>query len=173
MLVAIVAQEYFCITSDGVQRRHELDVEIRDDDLKIDEARRIGRFVKCIAVRCMASTSLFAHVVPVKGDDEEHYVAKLIVSDIEWLGCTKVILKSDNEPSLLALCKRVARLLKMNDSFVDVQEESPVTYGSQSNGGIEVGIRIVRGFYSTVKLCFEARIGKYLPAAHPISAWLL
>ena len=171
--VAIVAQDYFYITSEGVQRREELDVEIRDDNLKIDEARRSGRIVKCIAVRCLASKSLFGHVVPVKGDDEEHYVAKLIVADIEWLGHTRVILKSDNEPSILALRRRVARMLKMNESFVNVQEENPVAYDSQSNGGIEVGIRIIRGLYRTLKLCLEARIGKYLPAAHPISAWLL
>ena len=155
------------------REREELDAEIRDDDLKIDEARRNGRLVKCIAVRCMASKTLFAHVVPVKGYDEEHYVAKLIVADIEWLGHTKVILKSNNERSLLALRKRVARLLKMNESFVNVQEENPVAYDSQSNGSIEVGISIVRGLYRTLKLCLEARIGKCLPAAHPISAWLL
>ena len=150
--MAIVALDYFYITSEGVQRREELDVEIRDDNLKIDEARRSGRIVKCIAVRCLASKSLFGHVVPVKGDDEEHYVAKLIVADIEWLGHTRVILKSDNEPSILALRRRVARMLKMNESFVNVQEENPVAYDSQSNGGIEVGIRIIRGFYRTLKL---------------------
>ena len=61
-----------------------MDVEIRDDDPKIDEARRFGRLVKCMAVRYMASKSVFAHVVPIKGDDE-HYVAKLKVADIEWL----------------------------------------------------------------------------------------
>ena len=48
-----------------------------------------------------------------------------------------------------------------------------MAYDIQSIGGIEVGIRIFRGFCRTLKLCLEARIGKYLPAAHPISAWLL
>ena len=32
--VAIVAQDYFYITSEGVQRRDELDLEIRDDNIK-------------------------------------------------------------------------------------------------------------------------------------------
>ena len=64
-LVAIIAQDYFYIISEGVQRREELDVGIRDDELNIYEARRTGRLVKCIAVRFMASKSLFAHVVPV------------------------------------------------------------------------------------------------------------
>ena len=49
--VAIVAQDYFYITSEGVQRRDELDLEIRDDNVKIDDARRSGHIVKCVAVR--------------------------------------------------------------------------------------------------------------------------
>ena len=49
-LVAIVAKDYFYMTSEGVKRREELDVEIRDDDQKVDEARRNGRIIKCIAV---------------------------------------------------------------------------------------------------------------------------
>ena len=61
----------------------------------------------------------------------------------------------------------------MNESFVNVQEENPVAYDSQSDGGIEVGIRIISGFYRTFKFCFETKLRKYLPAAHPISAWLL
>ena len=36
-----------------------------------------------------------------------------------------------------------------------------------------MGIRITRGMYRTLKLFLESHIGKYLPAKHPISAWLL
>ena len=46
-------------------------------------------------------------------------------------------------------------------------------YDSHSNGAIEVGVRLVRGMFRTLNLCFEARIGKYIPAAHAITAWLL
>ena len=116
---------------------------------------------------------MFAHIVLVKGDDEEHYCARLILSDIEWLGHTRVVLKSDNENSIVALWKRVARMLKLNEKLTNVQEESPVPYDSQSNGAIEVGVRLVRGMFRTLKLCLEARIGKYIPAAHAITAWLL
>ena len=69
--------------------------------------------------------------------------------------------------------RRTARLLKMNESFVNVQEENPVAYDSQANGGIEVDIELIRGLYGTLKFCFESRIGKYVTASHPICAWLL
>ena len=41
--------------------------------------------------------ALFAHVVPVKGVDEEGLAARSIVVDVVWLGFTKVVLKTDNE----------------------------------------------------------------------------
>ena len=57
--------------------------------------------------------------------------------------------------------------------MVNVQTESPVEYDSQSNGAIEVGIKIVRGMFRTLKLCLEARLGKYVPVNHALVPWLL
>ena len=55
----------------------------------------------------------------------------------------------------------------------NVQTESPVAYESQSNGGIEVGVKIVRGMFRTLKLCIEARLGKYISTNHALIPWLL
>ena len=46
---------------------------------------------------------MFAHAIPVKGDDEDHYVADLVASDVSFMGHTKVIIKPDNEPALRKL----------------------------------------------------------------------
>ena len=73
----------------------------------------------------------------------------------------------------MALRKKVARLAKLSEAFKNVQEENQVSYESQSNGAVEVGIRIVSGMYRTLNLCLEARIGKYIAAGHLITAWLL
>ena len=78
----------------------------------ITKARTAGKIVKCLLVRCFQSKNVFAHVVPQKGGDEEHYCAKLAVDDIGWLGHTKVIVKTDNERSVVALKHRVAKMLK-------------------------------------------------------------
>ena len=55
----------------------------------------------------------------------------------------------------------------------NVQAESPAAYGSQSNGGIEVGIKIVRGLLRTLELCLEQRFGKYISTGHTFNPWLL
>ena len=116
---------------------------------------------------------MFAHVVPQKGDDEDHYCAKLSVADIEWLGHTKVIIKADNGRSVVALKQRVAKILKEWQSIEHVQRESPAANESQSNGGIEVGVKIVRGLFRAWKLCLEARFGKYISTNHALVPWLL
>ena len=54
-----------------------------------------------------------------------------------------------------------------------VSAETPPTYDSQANGGIEVGIRIIRGILRTVKICLEQRIDKYIPVSHLVVHWLL
>ena len=46
---------------------------------------------------------VFAHVVRYKGASEDNFVAQLVVSDIEWLGHTRMIVKADNEPAIRTL----------------------------------------------------------------------
>ena len=50
--------------------------------------------------------------------------------------------------------------------------EQPAAYDSQSNGGTEVGVRLIRGLLRTVKLCLESHISKYIPVDHPVVAWM-
>ena len=59
--------------------------------------------MKRIVVRCFASKMIFGHVIFHKGASEDQFVCGLIVADIAWLGHTKLILKSDNEPALQTL----------------------------------------------------------------------
>ena len=97
----------------------------------------------------------------------------LAVEDIKWMGHTKVIIKTDNERAIVSLKFRVARLLREFEGFQNVQTESPPEHESQSNGGVEIGVRLVRGFFWTHKLCLEARIGTYLQVSHALIPWLL
>ena len=172
--IPVVGMDYYFITSEGVRRRDEL--KFAADELgnqQLAEARRTGEVIKCIIVRCMTTKNVMTHVVPQKGNDEEQYCANLAVEDLKWLGHTRVILKSDNERSIGALRARVARIMKVQEHVVNVQEEAPNTYDSQSNGGVEVGIRLVRGMFRTLKLCLEARLQKYMPINHAVTPWLL
>jgi len=113
-------------------------------------------------------------VVPRKGADEENIVADMVLSDKEWLGHSRIILKSDGEPSLQALVKRVVSLAKVEcKELEEIGKEESAAYDSQSNGGTEIGVRLVRGRFRTVKLCLEQRIDKCIPIDHPAVPWLL
>ena len=51
-----------------------------DGEAKLEEARTEQKIMKCIAIRCHESNAVFAHNVPVKGRDEDNYVAGLIAT---------------------------------------------------------------------------------------------
>lgn len=99
-------------TKEGLRRRDEFAKELGDaGDEAITQAMTKGEVVKCLLVRCLHGKNVFAHVVPQKGDDADHYCAKLAAAGIEWLGHTRIIVKTDNEKSSVALEHRVAKHL--------------------------------------------------------------
>ena len=93
---------------------------------------------------------------------------------LEWLGHTRIIVKADNEPSIQALARRAIELAKVEIKDLEqVSKEDPVAYDSMTNGGTEVGVRLMRGLFRSVKLCLEQRIDKQIPVDHPMIAWLM
>ena len=169
-IIPIVGLDYFFLTESGTKTRKELGM----DDAELTEARAKGEVVKCIIVRCLKSKSVFSHFIPVKGVDEDGFVVGLVTNIIEWLGYSRIILKSDNEPAIQALVRQSLEMIKVEVKDIEqISAESPPAYDSQANGGTEVGVRIVRGMLRTLKLCLEARINKHIPVSHPVMAWLL
>ena len=144
----------------------------------LTEARKRKEVMKCLILRCHESKAVFAHSIPVKGDDEDHYVADLIATDVAFMGHVKLLLKSDNEPALLKLAE--ASLMKIRvqaqkdeTPVQSVSSEQAAEYESSSNGGTECGIRAVRGLFRTHKIALEKKIGQEIPPTHPLSAWLI
>ena len=102
----------------------------------------------------------------------------MITSGVAFMGHIKLLLKSDNEPALLALARGALLAIKCQV----LADESPVEkisierapeHESQSNGGTECGIRQLRGLLRTIKLCTERRVGQTIPPTHPLAAWLI
>ena len=177
--VPIVAMDYFFITEAGeaVWRRdlHERGYEAGPNgDEKVAEARRNGTLVKCLMVKCLKSKAIWAHVVPVKGHDEDGYAADLVTKDVAWLGHTKIIIKTDNEPALGRLVR--AAMVSMRVTIAELEavsnEHSP-EYDSQANGSVENAIRNFRAQFRTVRLCLEARLNKKLPITHALIPWIV
>ncbi len=170
-----VGVDFWYITSASIKRRDELEYPVDDEgEIQLSNARKRGDLVKCLIIRCHETKCVFAHVVPVKGRDEDPYVVDLVCTDVAWLGHVKLILKGDNEPALMSLITRALKSLKCNvEGLQRVMPENSQEYDSQSNGGTEVGIRNVRGVFRMLKFCLEKRIGHTVPAKPPLTAWLI
>ena len=112
--------------------------------------------------------------MPCKGVDEDGYVVELVVQAVAWMGHTKLILKTDNERSLLALVKRALEAVRYEiPGIIQAMDEQSAEYESKPNGGTEVGIRAVRGLYRAIKFCTEERIGNEIPVMHALTPWLI
>ena len=61
--------------------------------------------MKVLVANGYNSETLFANAVEATASDEEGYAVSRLVEDIAWLGHTKIIPKSDNEPAVLKLLK--------------------------------------------------------------------
>ena len=48
-----------------------------------------------------------------KGSDEEGYAVQCLIDDVKWLGFSKVILKSDNEPAIVKLLADALKSLRV------------------------------------------------------------
>ena len=83
--IPIVGVDYFFITSEGVKKRKELELEENSSgDALLDSARARGEIIKCLLIRCFESKNVFAHYVPMKGADEDDYAAGLVSTAVLW-----------------------------------------------------------------------------------------
>ena len=127
---------------------------------------------KLLVVRDSKSKAVFGHVVPVKGIDEKGFSVDAVVDCVQWLGYSRVVLKSDNEPAIVVLLQESLRQLKVHGLDQVMAENSP-EYDPQANGNAEVGVKLLKGMFRTHRSCLEERIGFRIPAKHPIMTWLV
>ncbi len=171
--IPIIGVDFWYITKGTILKRGELEhPKIPDGDTEVTTARREGRLVKCLIIRCYATKNIFGHVVPVR-EDEDELVKNWICSAAAWLGHSRILLKSDGEPYLVSIVKRA--LETINCEVKDVESagiERSHPYDSKSNGATEIGVKIIRGMHRTLRLCLERRIGREVPPDHPLAAWL-
>ena len=128
--------------------------------------------IKILVVRDSKSKSLFAHVVPSKGIDEKGFAVDSLVQDVKWLGYSKVTLKSDNEPAIVKLLSESLRELRVHGLEQTMEEHSP-EYDPQANGSAEVGVRILKGHFRTMRSDLETKLGYRVPVRHPLMTWLV
>ena len=128
--------------------------------------------VKVLVIRDSKSKALFSHVVPSKGIDEKGFSVNALVEDIKWLGYVRVILKSDNEAAIVKLLREALKELRVQ-GLEQAMEEHPPEYDPQANGSAEVGVKLMKGHFRTLRSDVESRLGHRIPVRHPLVAWMV
>ena len=135
------AFDYMFVTRDRLIVREELTEEDKNKIL-----------LKILVAKDSKRLALFAHVAIKKGVDEDCYAVKRLAEDIERLGYTRIILKSDGERAIVSLLKETFRVAKI--AVMDqVGFEHPPPYDPRSNRSVENGARLVKGHLRTMKAC--------------------
>ena len=100
---------------------------------------------------CGATGCLFAHAVPAKGVDEGGYIVEQLKNDILWLGHSKVVIRSDNEPALVKVVDKAVRALKLA-GLASASSEGSVPYDPQTNGHAESAVGVIKAMFRTLLL---------------------
>ena len=117
-LLAVLAMDYFFLTRDSVETHDSLTkldfARDPEGDEKLEAAIGDGTIVKCLLLKDLKSKAMFAWVVPNKGRDSTGFVVDQLTVAVKWLGYTNLVLKSDNEPAILALLRDTLRAIRIN-----------------------------------------------------------
>ena len=97
--IPMLSCDYMYLSRSGVFARDELPQGERDAAIRV------------IVAKCSKTQALFAHVVPQKGVDPDGYVVEQLRQDILWLGHSRVVIRSDNEPALLRVVEKTLSLI--------------------------------------------------------------
>ena len=179
-----------CIKARGGCEQHRRRTEAKGisvfsfDYLFLDEAGNMIRREDVTENTAVALTILvahdskgkacFAHVVPQKGIDAEHYAVDALMRDVAWLGYTHISLRSDNEPAIVKLLQHALTEARYTvEDLEQILEEHPNTYDSSGNGQIEATVKQFTGILRTNKLDLEERLNKKIPLSSPLVTWLV
>ena len=167
--IAVVSLDYLFITPSGLFTRQEVE---QSSELTFEALEANVHVTKVLVMYCSLSRAVFAHAVRRKGADEQ--VVQQIVDDIAWLGHTRLVLRSDNEPAMLALVSEALKVVRMQlVDIATVSSEGSVPYDPQTNGAVEVAVRNVKSSLKANLLTLEKRIGAKISHGHVILTWLI
>ena len=100
------------------------------------------------------------HVVPSKATSLDKFAAERIVEDIVYLGHTRVILRSDNEPALLLLVGEPLKGLRVQQ-LDSAASEGSVLPDPQTAGAAEVAVRNLNCQVRAMHLTLDRFLGKH------------
>ena len=125
----------------------------------LDETTCGDQRLKILVVRDSKSGSTFARAVLRKRLDDKGFIVRCVADDVAWLGYSRVIPKSDNEPAMVGVLKGTLKAIRVDGIVDQALEEHPPPYDSQSNGLVESVVKSVRGMTRTLQRCVGEQLG--------------
>ena len=125
------------------------------------------RSTPILAVTDNKYKSAFAHVCIRKGTAHK-WIVNQVKRDIDLMGYTDIVFKSDGEPSIVQLKREVGELRGPHRT---VPEEAPVG-DHQANGRVESKIAEIEGYIRTIKDNIEYKANISIHSNSPLLAWI-
>ena len=147
---------------------HEEETVVEEEHGNRTESKISMTIMVLIETLC---SSVWAYALDSKGSETLDWLSRQVVQDIETVGLSqeRIIMKSDQEASMVQLQKEVAR---QRSDFGTAIENSKVG-DSNSNGKIERTIREVKGLIRTMRSALEENIKEKIRLDSPIVPWLI
>ena len=138
-----------------------------DDHQDATKAKTSATVLAMVETSCM---SVWSYMVENKGSGDG-WIGEQINEDLETIGIAheRIIVKSDQEPSIIDVAKDVARARQMNGTAI---EHSKVG-DSNSNGKVERAIQDLKGLIRTLKSALEEKLNDKIKLEDPIVPWLV
>ncbi len=165
-----------CVMSRGREDAHPRQREEDDDDrtglpiiaMDYNELNEDSEKPQKLLVGVdQATGNFFAHNVVAKGLTDD-WICKKIVKDLEELGRSDVILKTDGEPAIKAIQNRIQALRHGR-----TVPRNPPAYNPQSNGPCEKAVQDVTSQLRSIKIALEYRLKVKVHDDSPIMQWAL
>jgi len=131
-----------------------------------------GQKMPVLVVRDRFTKAIFSHLLPAKGT-EHYYPEVALLRDIKFLGYTSLTLKSDQEPSIIALATAVKNTLSSQGISVQLENSPKGDSHGMSNSEAESSVGIAQGLARTLKDHVEHKVGQQLDPRSPILGWLI
>ena len=154
----------------GLERRHLTQSGGRDDDrprIFADKSYLSGDSTPLQVAKDRRTGMTFAASVSLKGGGDPH-AARLLAKWIDGLGCQEVTVRTDGEPSICELIRRV-RELRAEGTTTVAEVNSPGD--SASNGIAERAISTVGGLVRTTKAVVEENVLEGRDAGPRLIVW--
>ena len=129
-------------------------------------ARASKQGISVLVIKEMKTKAVGAFMVPPK--ELSDYFVKVVVDFMNACGCGRAILKSDGEPSIVALQEAVKNV-RQSDTIL---ENSPKG-DSQSNGAAENAVREAEGMIRTWKVFVQDKLSIVIDNRHVLLPWLV